>query len=292
MKTKNLDLSQKITIPIKLAKPRIIEAFAYTSALITGLVLAAKSFSNLYSGIWFIPVWFFLSLSIYILNDITDTETDSLNKTTNPVIDHGIGKRRAIATFLGLSSLPLLISALINLEFFLICAAFLGLGIIYSLPPIQLKKRLGGKQITVGVGMVLSILAGGAVYNSYPSILLYGALLISPFTFICSCINDLKDMKGDEKTGRSSIALKIGIKRTIDLGIIGILLTYILIIPGYLYYGLNLGFVLIMIIVSFINLRSYIGSRSSTQKQRFAFIRKLGGISIPIFQISILLGLI
>lgn len=282
-----------LKVPAELVGSRSIEIFAFTSFAITGLAVASlvSSFGFI-DGVYIIPAWVLLTAAIYILNDVVDVNTDKTNGLDRPLVNGNVSKNQAIIVALGFVSLSLIIIATINAICLFISLVYLALGVVYSIPPIKLEERTLGKPLTYGSAFILCQLAGSAALGFFPPVLFYAILLFSPFMFLTSSITDLKDVKGDKKTGCITVPVLLGPRKTIDLAIIGLLAMTALIIPGYAYFGFNLAFVVVMVAISAMNLRNLIASRNLFHKLEFMKLRRASGISLPIFQLSIIIGLL
>ena len=133
-----------------------------------------------------------------------------------------------------LTPLALTLSFLTNLQTFLLCASFLILAFLYSIPKIYLKKRFVAKPTVAALGGAISNLIGGAAVGKIPPSLFYAACLFFMFTFVGSPIFDLIDIEGDREKGAKTFSVVLGPTLTIKLGVAILLsfsITTILIYP-------------------------------------------------------------
>ncbi|KXA90764.1 hypothetical protein AKJ63_02215 [candidate division MSBL1 archaeon SCGC-AAA259D18] len=238
---------------------RYKEAFAYTlwafsGLLITGLTteLSLSQISKL-SGV-LIPTWFLITLAIYILNDLSDRKFDKLVGNDQPIATGEVKPKNALPIVFVFSITALLLSSLVNPFVLLISATYLGIGVIYSTPPLHIKKRLMGKQFTLTSLFLLSLLAGGASVLRFPPTLLFLIMVFGIFTFFMTPIPDLKDMKSDSKQGCKSLPLLIGPKYCIYMGILAFSTLLFFAIWGFLYFNFNFFLIPMTALLSLANI--------------------------------------
>lgn len=163
----------------------------------------------------------FISLSLGVLalnsfNQVFDFSIDKINKPKRPIVTGQISKKNAFLVSCTMFLGSLLLSLLANYILFLLIFSFVIISIIYSMPPIRLKKvPLSG--IFVGTYLHGIIPFFSAVAISYYPNLNYVVILGLFFVllaFSSSSIKDLEDLKGDKKAGLLSLPLIIGEEKT------------------------------------------------------------------------------
>jgi 4-hydroxybenzoate polyprenyltransferase len=79
-------------------------------------------------------VFCLLSGALYILNDLRDLEEDRLHpiKSKRPLASGDLKKRQAIAAFIILSFISMLLASLVNEEFLWVCLIYFFLQVAYS----------------------------------------------------------------------------------------------------------------------------------------------------------------
>lgn len=286
-------------MPGLLLKSRVRVIVGFTSYALLGLVITILVGNNLsLSSIWinvlFLGIaWVFLSAGVYVLNDICDISLDKISESERPLVTNDITKNEAIVAVIAFLSLSFIFSAQLGLLTLLIFLTCMGLGIVYSIPPIHLKRRIFGKQLTLGISAALSILAGGSAFGYFPSVLIYAILVIFPFMSISTVIADLKDIKADTSADYRTLAIALGAKKSIDLAIYGLVAMIGLAVPGVIYFNLNPAFLLIILPLLGLNLKRYLEFRNSNvdwgEYKKLLMLHKISG---PLFQLGIVIGLI
>lgn len=277
-----------------LLKSRKVEISLFTACAGVGLIISGLlSLPNIISAVSLTLAWVFGTAGIYILNDWTDIESDKISEPERPLITGKVSPREAITSSIVFTILGTLLSLSIKPKTCLVFLVYIALGVIYSVPPIRIKSRPFGKQICISGGFFLSILAGGATMNSYPPVLLFTGFAISFFALIGSTTADLKDMEADKRTGCKSMALLLGPEKTIGLTISAFIFMMSLTIYGYYFFGLNIAYVIITLVISGLNLKNFWEVRGEGgSRKKFKKADVIGRLSIIPFTFSFLIGLI
>jgi len=122
-------------------------------------------------------VFCLLSGALYILNDLKDLEEDKLHpiKSKRPLASGELKKRQAIAAFVILSFISLLLASLVNEEFLWVCLVYFFLQIAYSF---ALKHVVILDVFIVASGFFLRVIAGAVAIQ----------VQISPWLLICTTL--------------------------------------------------------------------------------------------------------
>jgi 4-hydroxybenzoate polyprenyltransferase len=118
-----------------------------------------------------------LSGALYILNDLKDLEEDRLHpiKSKRPLARGELKKRQAVASFVILSFVSLLLAEVVNMEFLWICLIYFVLQIAYSF---ALKHVVILDVFIVASGFFLRVIAGAVAIR----------VQISPWLLICTTL--------------------------------------------------------------------------------------------------------
>lgn len=122
-------------------------------------------------------VFCLLSGALYILNDLKDIEEDRLHpiKSKRPLAAGRLMKSQAIAAFVVLSFVSLLLAAMVNREFLWVCLVYFVLQIAYSF---ALKHVVILDVFIVASGFFLRVIAGAVAIQ----------VQISPWLLICTTL--------------------------------------------------------------------------------------------------------
>ncbi|MEO0095306.1 MAG: UbiA family prenyltransferase [candidate division WOR-3 bacterium] len=157
--------------------------------------------------IFFCPALGFWVLQI--LNDFFDLKIDAKSKQRNPLLK---GIRRTYYFFSGFIIFLVVMSMalILNYQAFLIMFTFFLLGILYSVPPIRLKRFPFISTFILSVAVILSICLGYSIiyfeksFQQIPNFLFFA--LLSGITIGFSA-KDINDVEGDRKNGIITLPL-------------------------------------------------------------------------------------
>ncbi len=191
------------------------------------------------------------------INDYYDHELDAINDPDRPIPAGLVTLNEARMNWIFLGGMTLLISLVFN-DPRIVALAVLGLfiSVIYSMPPIKLKKHYWMGPPSVGLGYVtLSWLAGHLIFAplTWQSTLVavINASLAAGLLFL----NDIKSVEGDRQHGLKSLAVAIGVKRTLIVAYVTVNLSETLLMLLALFWGYYwvAGFILLSIVVPIYN---------------------------------------
>ncbi len=179
-----------------------------------------------------------------ILNDFCDKNLDANFKTRNP-LTQGLDQR--YYTFAGfvIAFMTLIFSAILNYQAFLIMLSFLLLGVVYSVPPVRIKRIpllstfLLAVVVVLSVGFGFSIVYCEKALNQIPQPLVYALLCGITLGFTAK---DLNDIPADRTNG--VISLPVLLYRQDSL--MGRLPMALIIGTGYVFFGIFLPEILLI----------------------------------------------
>ncbi|MCX7994242.1 MAG: UbiA family prenyltransferase [candidate division WOR-3 bacterium] len=150
---------------------------------------------------------------VYILNQITDIETDRLNKKLFLLSENYLPMKHAYIEMFLIWGTVLFFSYRFGYQFFIIIIISLILGILYSLPPFKLKGKPILDTLSNGFGYgILNFSAGWLMQRA----LEWGVFLrFLPYFFSISAIfinTTIVDMEGDKKAGAITTSVFLGAK--------------------------------------------------------------------------------
>jgi homogentisate phytyltransferase/homogentisate geranylgeranyltransferase len=177
---------------------------------VMGVVLGG---GELYSGLLAVVCALFLWQIAVSINQITDVSEDSISKRDNPVVSATISQKDMVTIALGYCGLAFLLAALIGYNAILLTTASLCVSILYSSPPVRLKKYPFVASSTIAVFALIVFSLG--FYSGSPTV----EFPISVGLAILVCYNlaintkDLKDYEGDKNSGVLTIPVLLGPSR-------------------------------------------------------------------------------
>ena len=150
----------------------------------------------------------FLSLAfgfwgLQVLNDIFDVDADRIVGKKN-VVQPGVKREHYFGFSFFVMALALSYSLAVNFTAFLILFTYLLLGIIYSLPPVRLKRIPLLSTAIIAVAVVLAVAFGFSVYyggramHAIPGRVLLPTLIAVTIGFVAK---DIRHVEGDKANG-------------------------------------------------------------------------------------------
>jgi chlorophyll synthase len=160
-------------------------------------------------------------LAVLAINDAHDLPGDLVNprKAGTPMVSGRLSADavRRIAYLAG--AVALLVSLAVGPEFAVGAALALGLGLLYSAPPVRLKARPGADVVANALAIgALGPLAGWTTVHSfhgYPWVLTVQGMLIGAALYIPTT---LTDYRADLATGYRTVAVRLGPRVTYRVG--------------------------------------------------------------------------
>jgi 4-hydroxybenzoate polyprenyltransferase len=191
----------------------------FVSAVVVAILYVSFLLQDVVIGTLLLIATFFLGISVYSLNRLTDLEEDSVN-----LPDRGrfFKKNRDYLLFASLESINIAVvlaffsnpSAIIIILFAFFIAFFYGVGT----HRLRLKNILLLKNITIaGTMTTAAVLLPLVVHTNIPFIVLMVAYFIFLNIFIESVLHDVRDIEGDRKAGVRTIPASLGRNKTRNL---------------------------------------------------------------------------
>ncbi len=237
-------------------KVRTSPVYCFPIATVLSFLLISKEhfFNDAYLACSIGIASYFLGLATYVYNDLTDIDPDKINRKEQSTVTQNLPKSKLIAIITFLFGISASISFVAGHYAFMITVIFIGLGVAYSHPKINLKSKFPLKTIATAAGAGLLSLLGGAaaigdgsndIYLGFstnvPVSTIFLAFSFFLFYFIQSPIGDIADIKGDRAAGRRTFPLVIGLNRTaaIMLSVPFIILTMSAICSNFVHFNVQ-----------------------------------------------------
>lgn len=151
------------------------------------------------------------------INDYFDRELDAINDPQRPIPAGIVTLNEARWNWIVLGTATMLVSLVFG-QPLIVFFAFVGivLSVIYSMPPIKLKKHFWLGPPAVGLGYVsMSWMAGHLIFAPLTWQSVVVALINGGLAAGLLFLNDIKSVEGDRKLGLKSLTVAIGVKRTL-----------------------------------------------------------------------------
>ena len=149
------------------------------------------------------------------LNSIFDAQIDAINKSYRP-IPKGVLAKREVGLFSGILLVSAMsLSLLVNPTFQIFIITLITLTIVYSTPPIRLKRRLWINNVSQAAARgVLGVLTAWSVYSPITKEAIGMSLVLFSFILWAQSSKDLVDLPGDKAFGVKTLPVVYGTKGT------------------------------------------------------------------------------
>jgi 4-hydroxybenzoate polyprenyltransferase len=226
--------------------------------------------SAIYLGVMVFCIW----SSVDAINNVFDVDLDRISDPARAEFTKKLGKLGALTTA-GFIALSLALGAATLIPYVLLFVA-LGIvfGVLYSVPPIRLRKTAYKPIVNFTVGAV-PVLIVAAFFNAFTPDVISLVLLVGVTTSVNSLWEDLADYASDLNSGSRTLPIIFGFRK-------GILITIILgyaMIPLMVFVGslFHLGwtyYVSLLGLATFVSLR-VVQKRSTLFKPESGDLQKL-----------------
>jgi 4-hydroxybenzoate polyprenyltransferase len=167
----------------------------FTSNIIVGLVL----YTCIMGG-------------VYILNQITDRETDRANKKLFLISEGYVSLKHAYIEMAALWLIGIVLSLRFSRLFLIAVIVSILLGIFYSLPPVKLKGKPILDMLANGFGYgFINCMIGWLLVGSYDASMFYRFLPYVLSIFGVFVNTTIVDIEGDKKAGEITTAVLLGV---------------------------------------------------------------------------------
>jgi 4-hydroxybenzoate polyprenyltransferase/Flp pilus assembly protein TadD len=182
---------------------------------------------------------FFAFQASVAMNDLFDEEGDRISGEARPLVSGELERRDLIGQTVVFSLTSLLLALNVKYSTFLFMVLALAVSLLYSAPPIRLKRIPLVSSLSLGVVSLLACLVGFSLFaeeraiSLFPNPLAWVIVLSFGLGFVAK---DLKDAEGDEATGVWTLPVLLGPAAGKVAVALLVLLGY-LVVPLLLPYG-------------------------------------------------------
>ena len=209
-----MQLFLRITRPVNLLLTVLTQLLFYVSASRTESGISGFDLSNirLPEAITATLACVFVAAGGYVINDIFDKYTDSINKPNTQIAHSHINAKSLYIYYIFLSIIGLILGFFTGLGMGILCVALAVLLYFYS-SDFKGEYLMGNLLVSLLAGMVVYIASRGvfevskAYFAEYASIAFF-------ITFARELVKDLEDIKGDQAEGHTTFAITMGAKYT------------------------------------------------------------------------------
>jgi len=169
-------------------------------------------------------------------NQVFDLNIDKVNKSYRPIPAGMINLNNALFFSVLFYSMALFLALIIGPTFTFVAGIFTLITVLYSIPPLRLKKRLWVSNITIAAARSWVLLLGGWTAFNYTNPLepaiWYVGLILFVFLIGASATKDFTDIPGDQKFGMNTLPVIYGVRRAKNMIIPFFMLPFVMIPLG------------------------------------------------------------
>ena len=185
---------------------------------LTPLTLAA-------SGLALVCSW----CGSWYMNDVFDTDADAGTGENRATADGRLTTGQTLLTAIIFWTASLGYAAVVNWTVVFGAAAMIGLNLLYSVPPIRLKRSGIGSMGLIGLMGATAVFHGsGAVTDTPSGIIWRFALIVTVFMTLNLSYKDLKDAEEDARTGVENFVVSFGKERVRQFLLVSLPVSYLL----------------------------------------------------------------
>ena len=219
-------------------------------ALLAAYLIASDLHPDIYRLALLLSSGYLLSLGIYVLNGVMDLEEDRINSPDRPLASGAVRIEYAkIFLVLSISS-SFLIGLFISLTTVALYGIVVFLGISYSIPRINAKKRFPHKMVVAASGSAVFSLTGGVAAQNLNPTIFFAAVSFALFAMVTLLLGDIADLRGDKSAGVRSLPLVIGPKKSVWFIIAIPMILCALGVMLFRFVNLNILFLLLLVALS------------------------------------------
>ena len=275
-------------------RSRVESLFAWAWCTAVGCLIQGRGLPALVPSLLSVATVLAICVCVYQYNDAIDSEMDKLNpmKGRRPIPSGEVSVRDAMKLVYVFGAISIALSALLGAFSFALCIGFLVLFLIYSYPPIRVKRMFIFKKMTIAGGYVLTTLIGGAAVGGVPSPhTVFAGIIFSVFVFLAyPGLYDYSDVREDEIYGFKSMAMVLSWNRLIQMVILAILIIMTLTPLTYARLGFNTVFPIAVVGLSLVFLRYLFPIMSKFDERALTVTRKGGFIYFMLVQAAFVVG--
>lgn len=289
-----MSFSNVLNSSLILLKSRASRIFGWCWVTIVTCLIVSRGTPPLVPFLMSLASTIFMSASVYLYNDIIDSEYDVYNslKKDRPLATGHVPLEHAKVVVYTLGLLGLVTSYLINLYSFAFNFIYFLLFTLYSYPRVNLKKIMVVKEgiITSGI-LFLTLSSSYAITNSFSMNAFVAGVIASIYLFAAQpAIGDTTDLEADRIQGVKTLASVMSWRRKMQMLVTGVLLVMTLTPLTYYYMDFNMLLPILMTLASLFVLRNMIPLMNRFEAATFDRTYKIAFAFYMLIQLFFVIG--
>lgn len=228
---------------------------------------------------------------LYLINDVFDLEIDKISHPERALPQGLVSTSQASAAAVLMMVCGITFAFWINPTSGFLVATIALFGILYSVPPVRLRKFPVVPSAIIGLFVFLSFLSGTFFwYGPITGKLVFGGLWLWAMFLCCSMAKDLGDIEGDKVDGVQSLPLIVNEELAFKITSTIVCSAFLFPIIFILLFGLHLAFIAPILV--FLVLEAYCQTKMYRTRGTTKFVRwfELGFLQFVGTQITLMVG--
>jgi geranylgeranylglycerol-phosphate geranylgeranyltransferase len=189
------------------------------------------------------------AIGIYLINDVFDLDIDKVSHPGRALPQGRVTVRQALIVGISLMLAGPVVAFVIDPVAGLMVGMFTVTGILYSVPPIRLRKYPILPNTLIGVLIMFAFIAGATFRLPLSGKIVFGGLLLWAFFSFQSFLKDLEQAEGDAVGGVKTLPVLFGPERALRISAVVALSTAIFPIIFIVLFGLHWIFLVAIVIL-------------------------------------------
>ena len=261
-----------LTVYVDLLKSRMQKIFGYPFSVVVAAVIASQGHPPLINIIIIALSMLALTTCVYLYNDVSDLEMDRLNprKQDRPLVAGRASVEEVMKVIYINAAIGFVLALYLGgLTAVLILSYFL-VFMLYSYPPVYIKKRFPFKEITIASGAFFTALIGGSAVGNISGTLLFFTIIMFGFTYLALAVfAETLDTYEDEIYGVKTISMVLRWRTRVTLFVAFVFAVMVLTPFTWVQFKLNLVFPVLVVGACLIFLRYLIPLASGLEEAMF-----------------------
>ena len=234
-----------------LALERLLPSHMYSMMGILGVFIASRGLGLEIYDILPVLTITFSAMGLYVINDVFDLEIDKVSHPERSLPQGKVTIRQALIFGILLLIAGPVFALIINPAAGLLVGMITVIGVLYSVPPVRLRKYPVIPSVMIGFMVLFSFVAGAAFKVPITGKILFGGLVLWAFFALHSPIKDIDQEEGDKVGGVMTLPVLLGnemaLKVTVVFGLSSIVFPILFIVLFDLHWIFILAIIMLYI---------------------------------------------
>lgn len=263
---------RSLTVYVDLLKSRIQKIFGYPFSAVVATVIASQGHPPLIDVTIIALSMFALTTCVYLYNDVSDRKMDRLSprKQNRPLVAGRASVEEVMRVVYINAAIGFVLALYLRGVTAILIMSYFFVFMLYSYPPVYIKKRFPFKEITIASGAIFTALIGGSAVGNISGTLLFFTVIMFGFTYLTLAVfGETLDMYEDEIYGVKTISMVLRWRTRVSIFAAFLFAVMVLTPFTWVQFKLNLVFPVLVVGSCLIFLRYLIPLASGLEEAMF-----------------------